>query len=224
MHAFGQIGRSLGMLQFPQYWLRGRSEGVAGGLGDYSLNETAARANRFARLPQIPNTGLDGIAHAFHFDAALYAAYLRKVAEGAGVVRIEGKIESVKRNGESGHVEAVVLESGEEIGGELFIDCSGFRALLIEEALETRFEDWTHWLPCDRAIAVPSENAGPARPYTQEIAHKAGWQWRIPLQHRTGNGHVFCSHFIGEDEATAIDRKRVGEGKSVSVSVDHGGA
>src|SRR3546814_13513734 len=101
------------------------------------------------------------------FDAALYAAYLRKVAEGAGVVRIEGKIESVKRNGESGHVEAVVLESGEEIGGELFIDCSGFRALLIEEALETRVEDWTHWLPCDRATAVPSATAGPARPYTQ---------------------------------------------------------
>ena len=203
MHAFGQVGRSLGMLQFPQYWLRGRAEGIAGRLGDYSLNESAARANRFARLPQIANTGLDGIAHAFHFDAALYAAYLRKIAEHAGVVRIEGKIESVRRNGASGHVEAVVLENGTAIEGELFIDCSGFRALLIGEALETGFEDWTHWLPCDRAIAVPSENAGPARPYTQAIAHQSGWQWRIPLQHRTGNGHVFCSDFIGEDEATA---------------------
>lgn len=203
MHAFGQIGRSLGMLQFPQYWLRGRAGGVAGRLGDYSLNETAARAGRFGRLPRIPNTGLDGIAHAFHFDAALYAAYLRKIAESAGVVRAEGKIDRVRRNGENGHVEAVVLEDGEEISGELFIDCSGFRALLIEGALGTGFDDWKHWLPCDRAIAVPSENTGPARPYTQAIAHEGGWQWRIPLQHRTGNGHVFCSDFIGEDEATA---------------------
>jgi tryptophan halogenase len=204
MHAFGQIGQSLGMLPFQQYWLRGRNEGVGGRLGDYSLNESAGRQNRFARLPQIPNTSLDGIAYAFHFDAALYAAYLRRIAEGAGVERTEGKVAGVRRNGESGHVEAVVLENGEEVEGELFIDCSGFRALLIEEALETGFEDWTHWLPCDRAIAVPSENAGAAPPYTQAIAHKAGWQWRIPLQHRTGNGHVFCSDFISEDEATAV--------------------
>src|SRR3546814_17834194 len=109
------------MLQFPQYWLGGRSEGVAGGLGDYSLNETAARANRFARLPQIPNTGLDGIAHAFHFDAVLYAAYLRKIAEHAGVKRTEGRIESVRRNSENGHVEAVALEDGTVNDGELFI-------------------------------------------------------------------------------------------------------
>lgn len=204
MHAFGQIGRSLGMLPFQQYWLRGRNEGVAGPLCDYSLNATAGRQNRFARLPRIPDTSLDGIAHAFHFDAALYAAYLRKLAEGAGVARTEGKIASVRRNGESGHIEAVVLEDGTAIEGELFIDCSGFRALLIEETLETGYEDWTHWLPCDRAIAVPSENAGPARPYTQAIAHQAGWQWRIPLQHRTGNGHVFCSDFLSEDEATEI--------------------
>ena len=147
MHAFGQIGRSLGMLPFQQYWLRGRQEGVAGRLGDYSLNETAARGNCFARLPQIPNTSLDGIAYAFHFDAALYAAYLRRIAEQAGVERTEGKIASVRRNGESGHIEAVVLENDTAIEGELFIDCSGFRALLIEEALETGFEDWTHWLP-----------------------------------------------------------------------------
>ncbi|MBB5705159.1 tryptophan halogenase [Sphingopyxis panaciterrulae] len=204
MHAFGQVGRSLGMLPFQQYWLRGRAEGVAGRFGDYSLNETVALQNRFARLPHIPNTSLDGIAYAFHFDAALYAAYLRRIAEAAGVERTEGKIAEVRRNGESGHVEAVVLENGTAIEGELFIDCSGFRALLIEGALETGFEDWTHWLPCDRAIAVPSENAGPARPYTQAFAHRSGWQWRIPLQHRTGNGHVFCSDFLSEDEAAAI--------------------
>ena len=204
MHAFGQIGRSLGMLPFQQYWLRGRAEGIAGRFGTYSLNETAALQNRFARLPHIPNTGLEGIAYAFHFDAALYAAYLRRIAEAAGVDRTEGKVAEVRQNGESGHVEAVVLEDGTAIDGELFIDCSGFRALLVGDALQTGFEDWTHWLPCDRAIAVPSENAGPARPYTQAIAHQSGWQWRIPLQHRTGNGHVFCSDFISEDEAAAV--------------------
>lgn len=204
MHAFGQIGQSLGMLEFPQYWLRARKEGVAGRLWDYSLNEMAARQGRFTRIPRIPNTNLDGIAYAFHFDAGLYAAYLRKLAEASGVVRTEGKISSVRRNGENGHVEAVILEDATEIEGEFFIDCSGFRGLLIEGALETGYEDWSHWLPANRAIAVPSENEGPARPYTQSIAHQAGWQWRIPLQHRTGNGHVFCSDFISEDEATAV--------------------
>lgn len=204
MHAFGQIGQSLGLLEFPQYWLRGRAEGVAERLWDYSLNEMAARQGRFARMGRIPNTNLDGIAYAFHFDAGLYAAYLRKLAETAGVVRTEGKIASVRRNGESGHVEAVTLENGTEVKGEFFIDCSGFRGLLIEEALETGYEDWSQWLPCDRAIAVPTRNLGPARPYTQAIAHQAGWQWRIPLQHRTGNGHVFCSDFISEDEAASV--------------------
>jgi tryptophan halogenase len=203
MHAFGMIGQSLGLVEFWQYWLRGRNEGVADRFWDYSLNETAARMNRFGRLPTIPNSNLDGIAYAFHFDAGLYARFLRRIAERNGVTRTEGKITSVQRDGETGFVSSVTLESGEAIGGELFIDCSGFRGLLIEQALETGYDDWTHWLPCDRAIAVPSENVGPARPYTQSIAHQAGWQWRIPLQHRTGNGHVFCSDFISEDEATA---------------------
>lgn len=204
MHAFGQIGQSLGMLEFPQYWLRARREGVAGRLWDYSLNEMAARQGRFARIPRIPNTNLDGIAYAFHFDAGLYAGYLRRLAEGSGVVRTEGKVASVRRNAESGHVEAVVLENGSKVAGEFFIDCSGFRGLLIEDALNTGYEDWSHWLPCNRAIAMPTANVGAARPFTQSIAHKAGWQWRIPLQHRTGNGHVFCGDFISEDEATAV--------------------
>ena len=204
MHAFGQIGQSLGLLEFAQYWLRGRAEGVAGRLWDYSLNEMTARQDRFARLNQIPNTKLEGLTYAFHFDASLYARYLRKIAERAGVVRTEGKIASVKQNGENGHVEAVILENGDIIDGELLIDCSGFRGLLIEDTLQSGYEDWTHWLPCDRAIAVPTENIRPARPYTQSIAHQAGWQWRIPLQHRTGNGHVFCSDFISEDEAAAV--------------------
>lgn len=204
MHAFGMIGQSLGMLEFWQYWLRARKEGVADRLWDYSLNETVARENKFARLPRIPDSQLEGITYAFHFDAGLYARFLRGIAEKAGVKRTEGKITSWAQRGSDAFIESVTLESGETIGSELFIDCSGFRGLLIEQALETGYEDWSHWLPCDRAIAVPSENVGEPRPYTQALAHKAGWQWRIPLQHRTGNGHVFCSDFISEDEAAAV--------------------
>jgi tryptophan halogenase len=215
MHAFGQIGQSLDLIEFWQYWLRARHEGVAEPLGHYSFNETAAREGRFARVPRIPNTELDGLSWAFHFDAGLYARYLRSLAETAGVVRTEGTIVDVTLGGENGFVQSVTLDSGEVIAGELFIDCSGFRGLLIEEALKTGYDDWTHWLPCDRAIALPSENSGPPRPYTQSIAHQAGWQWRIPLQHRTGNGHVFCSDFMSEDEAAAILLANV-EGKPMA--------
>lgn len=209
MHVFGQIGQSLDLIEFWQYWMRGRREGVAGPLGDYSFNEQAARDLRFARVPRIPNTQLDGISYAFHFDAGLYARYLRGLAEQNGVVRTEGMVTSVQRDGESGHIRSITLQSGEVVEGELFIDCSGFRGLLIEQELQTGYEDWTHWLPCDRAIAVPTQNVGPPRPYTQSIAHTAGWQWRIPLQHRTGNGHVYCSEFMSEDEATALLLKTV---------------
>lgn len=196
MHAFGAVGQSLDLIEFWQYWLRARHAGVASPLGNYSFNQMAAQAGRFARQ--------DGLAHAFHFDAALYARFLRTHAEGRGVIRTEGRIVSVNRDGENGFVRSVTLASGEEHAGELFIDCSGFRGLLIEQALETGYDDWSHWLPCDRAIAVPTANVGPIRPHTQSIAHQAGWQWRIPLQHRTGNGHVFCSKFMSEDEATRI--------------------
>jgi tryptophan halogenase len=204
MHVFGQLGQSLDLIEFWQYWLRGRREGVAAPLGEYSFNETVARAGRFARVENIPNTEMQGIAYAFHFDASLYAKFLRNHAEQNGVERSEGHIVDVKLDGESGFVRSLVLESGEEITGELFIDCSGFRGLLIEQALETGYVDWTHWLPSDRAIAVPTANVGPPRPFTQSIAHSAGWQWRIPLQHRTGNGHVFSSAYMSEDEATRI--------------------
>lgn len=204
MHAFGQFGQSLGLLEFFQYWVRARMEGIGDSVWSYSLNETAARAGKFARMPRIPDTNLEGITYAFHFDAGLYARFLREVSEANGVRRIEGKIVSVEQDAENGFLQAVTLESGESVGGELFLDCSGFRGLLIEQTLGAGYEDWTHWLPCDRAIAVPTENVGPPRPYTQAIAHSSGWQWRIPLQHRTGNGHVFCSDFISEDEATAV--------------------
>lgn len=204
MHGFGQIGQSLDLIEFWQYWLRGRKEGVASELGNYSFNQVAARAGRFARVSRVPGTQLDGISYAFHFDASLYARYLRSVSERNGAERIEGRIVKVNLDPENGFVRSVTLASGEEIAGELFIDCSGFRGLLIEQALETGYEDWSHWLPCDRAIAVPTANVGPPRPFTQSIAHPAGWQWRIPLQHRTGNGHVFCSARMSEDEATRI--------------------
>ena len=204
MHGFGQIGQSLDLIEFWQYWLRGRCEGVASELGRYSFNQAAAREGRFARVSRIPNTQLDGISYAFHFDASLYARFLRNISESKGVQRVEGQIVKVNLDPENGFVRSVALASGEQIAGELFIDCSGFRGLLIEQALETGYEDWSHWLPCDRAIAVPTVNTGPLRPYTQSIAHPAGWQWRIPLQHRTGNGHVFCSKYMSEDEATGL--------------------
>lgn len=203
MHAFGQIGQSLGVLEFYQYWLRARRQGVTQPLWDYSLNAIAAREGKFARMPRIPDSNLEGITYAFHFDAGLYAQYLRGICGSRGVFRTEGKIVSVERRPEDGFVRSVVLENGQSYEGDLFIDCSGFRALLIEQTLGAGYEDWSHWLPCDRAIAVPCENSVPLRPYTQAIAHSAGWQWRVPLQHRTGNGHVFCSEFISEDEATA---------------------
>jgi tryptophan halogenase len=204
MHAFGQVGQSLGVLEFHQYWLRARQQGLGGPLWDYSLNATAARAGKFARMPRIPGSSLEGITYAFHFDAGLYARFLRGISESRGVVRTEGKIVSVEQRPEDGFVRSVTLEDGSSVEGDLFIDCSGFRGLLIEQTLGAGYEDWTHWLPCDRAVAVPSENVGPLRPYTQAIAHQAGWQWRIPLQHRTGNGHVFCSEFMSDDEAAAL--------------------
>ena len=204
MHAFGDVGHYQGLSPFVHYYLRARAAGLADSLGEYSLGERAARAGRFGHLPRIPNTPLAGLNYAFHFDAGLYARYLRRIAEGHGVKRQEGRIVSVERDGGTGHVTSVTLADGTQVEGELFLDCSGFRALLIGDALGVGYQDWTHWLPADRAWAVPTENVGEPRPYTQSIAHQAGWQWRIPLQHRTGNGHVFSSAFTSEEEARDV--------------------
>ena len=203
MHAFGAIGRNLGMLPFHHYWLRARQQGHGGDLWDYSASFKAARANRFDKLDRLGETGLDGLVYAYHFDASLVAAYLRKFSTPLGVVRREGKIVGTTLREPDGFIESVTLEDGSRVSGDLFIDCSGFRGLLIEQALETGYEDWTHWLPCDRAVAVPCESVEPLTPYTQSIARKAGWQWRIPLQHRIGNGHVYCSEYMSDDEATS---------------------
>jgi tryptophan halogenase len=204
MHGFGRLGQDLATVSFEQYWYKMRRLGKAAPLEEYSITRAAAKANKF--MPprfDVPNSPLRDIAYAYHFDASLYARYLRKLSEGRGVTRIEGKIVRATQREQDGFVDAVILESGARVEGELFIDCSGFRGLLIEQTLETGFEDWTHWLPADRAWAVPCESAATLTPYTRSTAHKSGWQWRIPLQHRIGNGHVFCSRFISEDEAAA---------------------
>jgi tryptophan halogenase len=204
IHGFGRIGQGLWMVDFEQYWLRMREQGKAAELGAYSITRMAALANKFMPTSyEVNDSPLADIAYAYHFDASMYARYLRKLSEARGVRRIEGKIVQVTQREGDGHVEALVLESGEKVEGELFIDCSGFRGLLIEQTLKTGYEDWSHWLPCDRAQAVPCESAPVLTPYTRSTAHSAGWQWRIPLQHRTGNGHVYCSSFISDDEAAA---------------------
>jgi tryptophan halogenase len=204
MHGFGTFGQPLWTLEFFQYWLRAWQLGKAPDLERYSLNRMAAHAGKFMRpSTDMPNSPLADIPYAFHLDAGLYARYLRKYAEGHGVARTEGKVVDVRQRAD-GFIESVVMENGTVIEGDLFIDCSGFRALLIEQTLKTGFEDWSHWLPCDRAWAVPCELSGDLLPYTRATARPAGWQWRIGLQHRTGNGHVYASRFMSDDEAAAI--------------------
>ena len=204
MHGFGRIGQDLWTVPFDQYWRKMRALGRAGPLEQYSITRMAAKAGRF-QPPRhdLPNSPLGEIAYAYHFDAGLYARHLRGIAEARGVRRIEGRIVQVHQRPADGHVSAVQLASGEQVAGELFLDCSGFRGLLIEETLKAGYEDWTHWLPCDRALAVPCESAPAPTPYTRATAHRAGWQWRIPLQHRIGNGHVYCSAHVSDDEAAA---------------------
>ena len=204
IHAFGDIGMQLGLVPFHHYWLRANKEGKSPSLWDFSLNYQAAIANRFAPLDKVGTSRLTGLKHAYHFDASLYARHLRSYAEERGVSRLEGKIVDVRFRGEDGFISSVALESGAEHAGDLFIDCSGFRGLLIEGALKAGYDDWTHWLPCDRAVAVPCAHGEVIRPYTQATARKAGWQWRIPLQHRVGNGHVYCSAHVSDDEAASV--------------------
>jgi len=200
-HPFGPTGFGMGPISFPAYWLKMFLEGRAARLEEYSIQCVAAAANKFMRPVHAPNTPLNKITYALHFDASLFARYLRGFSEARGVVRTEGKVNKVNMRAQDGFIESVTMENGETIAGDLFIDCSGFRGLLIEEAMKTGYQDWTKWLPCDRALAVPTENAGPPASFTLVTAREAGWQWRIPLQHRTGNGHVYCSGFISDDKA-----------------------
>lgn len=204
LHGFGLVGRGLGLLPFQHYWLRGRAEGLAGPLGDYVLNDVAARAGRFAHVQRADGSPLPPMPYAYHFDASLYAAFLRSYAEAHGVVRREGLITEVLRHGESGDVSSLRLADGGVVEGDLFIDCSGFRSLLLGETLGVGYQDWSQWLACDRAVAVPCARVDPLIPYTRSVAQKAGWRWRIPLQHRTGNGHVYSSAHLSDDEAAHI--------------------
>ena len=205
VHGFGSIGHEYRGLPFHQYWIRLNLAGKAQDLGQYSLNTAAAPLGRFlSGATDVPRTSpLAQVAYAYHFDAGLYAQYLRRYAEARGVRRIEGEVVDVTLRATDGFVEFVTLKSGARVSGDLFIDCSGFRGLLIEQALKTGYDDWTHWLPCDRAVAVPSQKTSGATPYTRSTARTAGWQWRIPLQHRTGNGLVYASAHINDDEAAA---------------------
>ncbi len=205
VHGFGVIGHDYGLLPFHQYWVKAHQMGKASEIGDYSLNTLASVRGKFmASAQDVPATSpLANIAYAYHFDAGLYAQYLRRYAEARGVRRSEGKVTQVVQRPDDGYIDAVVMENGERIGGDLFLDCSGFRGLLIEQTLHAGYEDWSHWLPCDRAVAAPCENVGPPTPFVRCTARPAGWQWRIPLQHRTGNGYVYSSKYISDDEAAA---------------------
>ena len=195
MHAFGAVGSGRGIVPFRHWWLRGRALGVAAELGDYAPAEVAARAMRFGRHPDLP--------YAYHFDAGLLAGELREVAEAGGVRRVEGRVASVDRGGDDGDVLALRLQDGRVVEGEFFLDCSGFRSFLLGETLRVPFESWAEWLPCDRAVAAPGPALRPLPPYTTATAHAAGWRWRIPLQSRTGNGSVYSSRHLSDDEARA---------------------
>jgi tryptophan 7-halogenase len=202
-HPFGTYGRSFDFAHLLYYWHQARQQGKVSGVDDYCMAWVAASQSRFAPPLDDPRSVLSTYDYAYHFDASLYAAFLREVSEKRGVVRVEGRIVETRLNGETGHVETLRLQDGREVSGELFIDCSGFRGVLIEDALHTGYEDWTHWLPCDRAVAVPCASAGDLLPYTRSTARTAGWQWRIPLQHRIGNGYVYSSRYLDDAAAAA---------------------
>jgi tryptophan halogenase len=202
VHPFGFYGVDMAGIEFHHHWLKARTLGDTSELDDYSISAVAGLKSRMMRpRPDLPNSPVSRLAYAYQFDAGLYAKFLRNLAEGWGVKRTEGKIEQVLQNGETGFVEGLVLENGTRVEGDFFIDCTGFRGLLIEQTLKSGFEDWGHWLPNDRAIAIPCESGPDEQPLTRATAREAGWQWRIPLQHRVGNGYVYSSAHISDDEA-----------------------
>jgi tryptophan halogenase len=201
MHSFGQTGRQVGLIPFRQLWLRGRSLGVAQEFGAYGFNIAAARLGRMAT--NTASNTVPELIYAYHFDASLFAKMLRDYAEKRGVRRVEGRILDVERDGEDGDVTALTLNGERRVQGTFFIDCTGFRSLLVGKTLDVPYLDWSRWLPCDSALAVACESSDAFRPYTQALSRPSGWQWRIPLQHRTGNGHVYCSKFMSDDEAAS---------------------
>ena len=203
-HPFGPHGQDFQGVHFHQLYLREAKRRALPDIKHWSMSAAAAELGRFARPGPEARLPLSQLAYAFHFDASLYAAFLRRYAERAGVTRTEGKIVDAALDGESGHVASVRLADGRNVVGDLFIDCSGFRGLLIEDKLHTGYEDWSEWLRCDRAVAVPCRLPGPPEPFTRSTARSAGWQWRIPLQHRMGNGIVYSSVHLDKADAEAL--------------------
>ena len=194
-HSFGTLGRSTWMAPFHNVWLEGRAQGLGGSLDDYSLETRAGLAGKFQISKGLP------INYAYHFDAVLYGKYLRRLSEESGVRRIEGEVTSVEQHPETGFITSVTLASGQVVEGDLFIDCTGFRGLLIEQTLKAGWEDWSHWLPTDRALAVQTRADTPVTPYTRAVAHGEGWRWRIQLQNRVGNGMIYSSAHLSDDDA-----------------------
>ena len=221
IHPFGNIGADMQGIDFHHYWLHSKAIGNPAPLQDYSMCAVASVHHKFALPDTNPRSVLSQMRYAYHIDATLYAKYLRKYAERNGVKRIEGKVEDIRLDSESGNLASLKLENGSVIEGDFFFDCTGFRALLAEKALDVPFKDWSHWLPCDSAQTVASERIGPLLPYTKATAKPAGWQWRIPTQTRTGNGHIYCSQYMEDDEAIDIlmeglDSTPIGDPRKIS--------
>jgi tryptophan halogenase len=215
-HTFGAAGRSLAFCQFHHLLKRANQLEDDKNLWQYDLNFLCAEAGKFAKINS--KDPIYDTPHAYHFDAGLYANFLRKFSEKMGVKRTEGMVEKVTQCNETGNIQSLELKDSSTVSGDLFIDCSGFKGLLIQEQLKTGYDDWSHWLRCDRAIAVPSERLEKTLPYTRSIAHAGGWQWRIPLQHRNGNGLVYSSSSYTDEEAKTLlmsnlDSKPLGEPK-----------
>lgn len=216
IHPFGVYGATLKNVAFYHFWKKAYDLGISPDLDAYSMNVAAARSNKFMPAKNIPDSPLAKIGHAYHFDASLYAKFLRGYSENLGVSRVEGLVSRVEQETSTGFISKLHLEDGRAIEADFFIDCSGFRGLLIEQTLKTGYEDWTHHLPCNSALAVPSAATKPLMPYTKSVAHAFGWQWRIPLQHRTGNGFVYSDKFIKDADAadlllSNLDAEPIGE-------------
>ncbi len=220
-HPFGRYGLDMDGIGFTNFWLKWHQSGGKLNYTEFNVETLAAKSDKFMRImnedgPKV----MPDVNYAYQFDAGLYAQFLRKFSERLGVKRIEGKVTRVEQNAETGFIQSLHLDNGQTIEGDLFVDCSGFKGLLIEETLKAGYSDWSHWLPTNSAVTVPSESVEAPMPYTRATAKAAGWQWKIPLQHRVGNGHVYCSEMLGDDEAVTtlmqgLDGKPLAEPKVI---------
>lgn len=226
IHPFGPHGADMNGIDFHQFWLRYREDNPGSTIEEFSLSAAAAEDGKFAMPDPDPRSVMSQLRYAYHFDATAYARYLRNYAEQRGVRRIEGKVTDVQQHGETGDIASIKLEDGGEIAGDFFFDCTGFRGLLINKTLGVPFRDWSHWLPCDTAQAVACELSGEILPYTISTAKEAGWQWRIPTQHRTGNGHIYSSNLMSDEAAIEslladLDGPAIGEPRKIRFQTGH---